>query len=82
MIVNVLKGFVVSLHCVAAGKPKPNLTWHHGGLQLERGQRHSVLANGTLLVYGAERKDEGVYLCRATNIQGSVEARLLLLVTG
>ena len=73
---------MAALHCEADGKPKPSLSWHRGGLQLERGQRHSVLANGTLLVYMAEKKDGGVYVCTASNRQGSVEAYQLLIVTG
>ena len=77
-----LPGGMASLDCMATGEPRPSLSWYHSGLQIERDQRYSVLANGTLLLYRVERKDGGSYTCRATNPQGSVENRLLLLVNG
>ena len=69
-------GDTSSLHCKATGKPRPKISWYHGGHQLETNNWLSVLANGTLIVYNAEKgRDEGVYTCKAENTQGTDEVQ-------
>lgn len=81
MAVSLQQGKTAVLHCAATGKPPPTLSWHYGGHQLERDHIHSILPNGTLLVYGTERgRDEGVYTCRANNTVGVTELRTLLFL--
>ena len=76
MAVSLRAGETAALHCAATGKPTPTLTWHYGGHQLERDATHSILANGTLLVYETESiRDGGVYTCKAYNSVGVVELR-------
>lgn len=79
--VSLRAGEMAALYCTATGKPPPTLSWHYGGHQLERDGTHSLLANGTLLVYETESgHDGGVYTCRAQNSVGEAELRHLLFV--
>ena len=80
--VRVSSGGVASIDCLATGSPRPSVSWHHGNILLERDDRHSILANGTLLLYEAKTSDQGSYTCTATNIMGTVEQLNLLLVDG
>jgi len=78
----VLIGGVASLDCMATGKPVPVVSWYFGGLRLVKGDRCSILANGTLMRYLVEEGTAGVYTCRAENPQGRDEiTHLLTIVT-
>ncbi len=79
--VSLRAGELAALYCTATGKPPPTLSWHYGGHQLERDGTHSLLANGTLLVYETESgRDGGVYTCRAQNSVGVAEQQSRLNV--
>jgi hypothetical protein len=81
MILSIAPGGTVALHCAATGRPHPLITWHHGGLQLEVDATHSILANGTLLVYGVEAtRDGGVYICTAQNKAGTDEIQSTIVI--
>ena len=74
MAVSLRAGERAALHCAATGNPPPTVSWHYGGRQLERDDTHSILANGTLLVYETESgRDGGVYTCKAQNTVGVAE---------
>ncbi len=76
MAVSLRAGETAALHCAATGKPPPTLTWHYDGRQLEKDATHSILANGTLLVYKTKSgRDGGVYACSVYNSVGVVELR-------
>ena len=68
----VLPGETATLHCVAVGRPHPLVQWSHGDVLLsERGVGHSVLVNGSLVLYAVEGgRDDGVYVCQAHNTAG------------
>ena len=76
----VLLGGVASLDCIATGKPTPLVSWYYGGIQLVKGDRSSILASGTLVLYMVEEDAGGIYTCRAKNPQGRVNVTHLLTV--
>ena len=80
-IASVTPGDTAVLHCAATGRPHPHITWSHGGLQLELHATHSILANGTLLVYDMKKgRDGGVYICTARNMAGKDEIQSTLVI--
>ena len=82
MIISVAPGGTAALDCAATGRPHPQVSWHHGGHQLETDATHSILANGTLLVYEVEMaRDGGVYLCTAHNEAGTDQNSAFLVAT-
>ena len=74
-------GEMATLDCVATGRPRPKLSWHRGGLLLERDNHLSVLANGSLVLYEVkEERDGGTYTCRAQNSVGEAELQNVIIV--
>ena len=73
-------GHTAAMHCAPEGRPYPTLSWQQGEVRLERDNTHSVLNNGTLLIYSVAEQDSGVYVCTVENDAGSTEARVLLQV--
>ena len=71
----VQKNKPASLHCVAAGSPKPSVTWWKDGVPLSlssSGTRRRLLTNGTLyfttvLHSKISKPDEGQYQCVASS---------------
>ncbi|XP_060098331.1 immunoglobulin superfamily member 10 [Heteronotia binoei] len=69
-----ISGESVSLHCLAAGSPKPNIVWTvPNGYVLDRPQingRYTLMENGTLVIRETSIQDRGSYVCKAQNYAG------------
>ncbi|KAL3888125.1 hypothetical protein ACJMK2_000505 [Sinanodonta woodiana] len=86
-------GSKVTLLCIFAGNPIPDVEWHKDGVKLPDG---SSLPGGTpryqldpedqtgrkLIISKLDIKDEGDYICRATNMFGTNEGTVKVKVTG
>ena len=81
-LVVVATGDTAALHCVPEGRPRPLLSWQRDGVLLERDGTHSILSNGTLVMYGSSEREAGVYVCRVESEAGSVHTSVLLQVYG
>ena len=74
-----LLGERVTMHCVAMGNPKPEVTWRKVE-GLFPSQRKSMIREGNLTIVDLSREDQGRYECVATNVVASVIAATTLLV--
>ena len=77
LIVN--EGQTAFLKCTADAHPSPRVTWSKMNSTLPVG-RHVVESSGALIVKNVKSEDDGVYICRAENLLGSVSASAKLTV--
>ena len=76
-----LNGSMVTLDCVSAGSPAPNITWllNKAPVQLGEGD-YEQLENGSLLVVEAREDTVGFFTCVAENLFGHSEVTVLVEV--
>ena len=72
-----IEGRNTLLNCAAVGNPAPTVTWLFGTDQLP-----GVLSNGSIILSSVQVSNEGNYTCRVTNLLGSTEALLSLMIQG
>lgn len=79
-------GESVKFECSFNGIPNPNIHWFYmpsGGSRVRLTQTdHYVVTAGSLEIKQIVKKDEGMYICRAVNVAGSVESSAYLRVKG
>ncbi|VDL89194.1 unnamed protein product [Schistocephalus solidus] len=63
----------VEFHCIADGDPKPSILWR-------RDDRGILKDGGNLQILQVRREDEGIYICKAANLVGSIDASAKLSV--
>ncbi|XP_064649170.1 protein sidekick-1-like [Lineus longissimus] len=67
----------LEIRCVISGVPKPSVTWvQENGTVVPTSSRVLIADNGSLIFRPLQEIDAGNYVCRGTNGQGSVSARL------
>lgn len=87
------EGERAALDCLATGSLPLHVWWEREvrrrsvrgrrgerGRRVERGERHSILYNGTLLIYNVLPSDHGFYTCHAQNRAGQTIGQRLLAV--
>ncbi|KAM3834395.1 immunoglobulin superfamily member 10 [Vipera latastei] len=81
-----ISGESLSLHCLAAGSPKPNIIWTlPSGFVLDRPQingKFTLLENGTLLIRETNIHDRGGYMCKAQNYIGDSTVVIFVTIVG
>ncbi|RWS31646.1 roundabout 1-like protein [Leptotrombidium deliense] len=75
------------LDCVTTGNPHPSVFWSKEGNQIlmfpgKSYGRFSVTEQGTLVIIGVEKEDQGYYFCSAISIIGSSIGKAYLTVIG
>lgn len=77
-------GNSIVLPCSAVGSPEPQITWYKDGRKISSTHRHYIFLEGSsdLKIINAAVKDQGNYVCRASNKQGFVSASTELSVHG
>ncbi len=65
--------------CSAAGDPSPTIIWKREEGQISQGRSH-ILEDRSLKIERVKVSDEGMYVCRAENSVGYVEALARLSV--
>ncbi|XP_038639133.1 leucine-rich repeat, immunoglobulin-like domain and transmembrane domain-containing protein 1a [Scyliorhinus canicula] len=83
--VTTVSGSSVSLHCVAAGVPIPNISWMRLDSDLQNGtvtldNSDERLKWSTFSLSAVSYQDSGKYLCQANNLMGASDASISLLV--
>ena len=74
-----LIGQRVIFHCSVGGEPTPTVLWHHENGKIPIG-RARILDDKSLLVDSVQPADEGLYICQADNIVGTISAKASLVV--
>ncbi|XP_061163155.1 basement membrane-specific heparan sulfate proteoglycan core protein-like [Saccostrea echinata] len=69
--------------CRASGEPQPTVTWTRAGGESFESGTTELKQEGTLLMFSrVTGKEQGSYICTATNSMGSVSATATLLIAG
>lgn len=74
-----LAGQRVVFQCAVDGEPTPNVLWRREDGKMPIG-RARILDDKSLLIDSVQTSDEGLYICDAENLVGSVTARASLVV--
>lgn len=72
---------VVQFECRVGGDPEPHILWRRDDGKMPIG-RAEILNDKSLRIDQVATEDEGVYICHAENVVGSVSARAALVVHG
>ena len=70
----------MSLNCESTGIPNPTVFWKHGNETLILSNKHSLYANGTLIIHSLSFADGGNYTCYSVNTIGHAKGTYHLLV--
>nr|XP_023016691.1 roundabout homolog 2-like [Leptinotarsa decemlineata] len=74
-----LSGQKVVFECSVDGDPTPNVLWRREDGKMPIG-RAKILDDKSLMIENVQTKDEGLYICDAENLVGSISARSSLVV--
>ncbi|XP_073901334.1 myosin-binding protein C, cardiac-type [Castor canadensis] len=80
---SVIAGYNTVLCCAVRGTPKPKISWFKNGLDLGENARFRMLSKQGVLTLEIRKPclfDGGVYVCRATNLQGEAQCECRLEV--
>lgn len=75
----VLVGQKVVFECSVDGDPTPTVLWRREDGKMPIG-RARILDDKSLLIDNVQTSDEGLYICEAENLVGSISARASLVV--
>ncbi|XP_047631766.1 myosin-binding protein C, cardiac-type [Phacochoerus africanus] len=80
---SVIAGYNTTLCCAVRGSPKPQISWFKNGLDLGKDARFRMFSKQGVLTLEIRKPcpfDGGVYVCRATNLQGEAQCECRLEV--
>ncbi|XP_070284086.1 myosin-binding protein C, cardiac-type [Myotis yumanensis] len=80
---SVIAGYNATLCCAVRGSPKPKISWLKNGLDLGGDARFRMFSKQGVLTLEIRKPcpyDGGVYVCRATNLQGEAQCECRLEV--
>ncbi|XP_023612300.1 myosin-binding protein C, cardiac-type [Myotis lucifugus] len=78
---SVIAGYNATLCCAVRGSPKPKISWLKNGLDLGGDARFRMFSKQGVLTLEIRKPcpyDGGVYVCRATNLQGEAQCECRL----
>uniref|UniRef100_A0A2K6RI45 Myosin-binding protein C, cardiac-type n=1 Tax=Rhinopithecus roxellana TaxID=61622 RepID=A0A2K6RI45_RHIRO len=80
---SVIAGYTTMLCCAVRGSPKPKISWFKNGLDLGGDARFRMFSKQGVLTLEIRKPcpfDGGIYVCRATNLQGEAQCECRLEV--
>uniref|UniRef100_A0A8C2QE90 Myosin-binding protein C, cardiac-type n=1 Tax=Cricetulus griseus TaxID=10029 RepID=A0A8C2QE90_CRIGR len=80
---SIIAGYNAVLCCAVRGSPKPKISWFKNGLDLGEDARFRMFSKQGVLTLEIRKPcpyDGGVYVCRATNLQGEAQCECRLEV--
>lgn len=78
-------GESLTLTCAVAGEPEPKVSWFKGSEPINSSDIISLKyknREATLHIEEVYPEDEGVYICKATNAEGTAETKCKLTISG
>lgn len=75
----ILAGESVQFQCKVGGDPTPNILWRRDDGKMPIGRAH-ILDDKSLRIENVTPEDEGLYICDAENLVGTISARASLTV--
>uniref|UniRef100_A0A8C5L1V2 Myosin-binding protein C, cardiac-type n=1 Tax=Jaculus jaculus TaxID=51337 RepID=A0A8C5L1V2_JACJA len=82
---SVIAGYNAILCCAVRGSPKPKISWFKNGLDLGEDARFRMSSKQGVLTLEIRKPcpfDGGVYVCKATNLEGEAQCECRLEVRG
>ncbi|KAM3923611.1 peroxidasin homolog isoform 2-T2 [Leptodactylus fuscus] len=77
----VLVGSSVTLECGVSGDPKPHITWTSDtGDPVSTNDHFTITTSGGLYIQNVTFSEQGLYLCHASNSEGSIQASASIIV--
>ncbi|XP_051709081.2 myosin-binding protein C, cardiac-type [Oryctolagus cuniculus] len=79
----IIAGYTTILCCSVRGSPKPKISWFKNGLDLGQDARFRMFSKQGVLTLEIRKPcpfDGGIYVCRATNLQGEAQCECRLEV--
>lgn len=70
----------ITIPCRPEAAPTPEITWLKNGSPIGLRTGLEVLYNGDLRIKGVQMSDEGLYTCKATNVNGEASSHCALTV--
>ncbi|XP_055280040.1 myosin-binding protein C, cardiac-type isoform X2 [Moschus berezovskii] len=80
---SVIAGYNTTLCCAVRGSPKPKISWFKNGLDLGKDARFRMFSKQGVLTLEIRKPcpfDGGIYVCRATNLEGEAQCECRLEV--
>ncbi|XP_023365862.1 myosin-binding protein C, cardiac-type [Otolemur garnettii] len=80
---SVIAGYTAVLCCAVRGNPKPKISWFKNGLDLGKDARFRMFSKQGVLTLEIRKPcpfDGGIYVCKATNLQGEAQCECRLEV--
>ncbi|XP_054713925.1 hemicentin-1-like [Uloborus diversus] len=77
---SVVEGSTINLPCNVEGDPKPLISWYKNGIELTSNEIFSLENDGSLKVKFVGEEHEGDYTCSASNIVGTSDQVVKLIV--
>ncbi|XP_039975481.1 vascular endothelial growth factor receptor kdr-like [Xiphias gladius] len=70
------------LACYALGVPRPYIKWYKNEVPVEEGPGITLGEDGVLTIERVKKDDEGLYECRAINVEGIAKTSAVVTVIG
>lgn len=77
-----VEGSTITLPCNVKGDPKPAIIWFKDNVEVVSSDNLHLKSDGSLKLNKVLVKDEGEYVCSATNIVGTSDQTLKLTIKG
>ena len=76
----VIEGEGVYFKIKVSGEPQPTVIWYYNGEPVRADYAHEIDSDGSLTIPSTELKHSGVYKAVASNLHGSEEKEIKLIV--
>ena len=72
----------ISIRCPTSGVPTPAVTWLKDGVQIIEGDKFSITVDNSLVIKGAEVKENAKYTCSVESAFGKDDSSSIVRMIG